>query len=220
MRKYYILVLMLIFLFYSPKKLFSFIPEGLYITPKFVFSHDGNNSYDKGNGEKGYFNYLGGGFALGYSIPTINKSSPVRFEFEYLGRKIIGMSDDLKLHTILGSVYFDLNFLVTKEKLSDEVYKKTLLNQYAPFTIYLGLSMGGKIKDFSDKQTDSNGIKLRTSVSTLVFGFSGGMAFNILPYLSVDIGYRYLIDTKAEGYHEVLAGIRFKIPKINTASEN
>ena len=35
-----------------------------------------------------------------------------------------------------------------------------------------------------------------------------------------EIGYRYLIDTKAEGYHEVLAGIRFKIPKINTASEN
>lgn len=212
MKKSYIIIFMFIFLFHSTQKLFSIIPEGLYITPKAAFAHDGSYVYNKDNGEKGYFNYMGGGFALGYSIPTINKSSPVRFEFEYLGRKLVSMSDDLQMHTLLGSVYFDINFLLTKEKLTDEVYKQTLLTKYAPFTIYLGLSIGGRINTGIPEEL--NGVKLQNSLSTLVFGFSGGMAFNVLPYMSIDIGYRYLIDTKAQGYHEVLAGLRFKVPKI------
>ncbi|MEI0490988.1 invasin [Brachyspira intermedia] len=212
MKKNYIIIFMFIFLFHSTQKLFSIIPEGLYITPKIAFAHNGSDAYIKDNGEKGYFNYMGGGFALGYSIPTINKSSPVRFEFEYLGRKLVSMSDDLQMHTLLGSVYFDINFLLTKEKLTDEVYKQTLLTKYAPFTIYLGLSIGGRINTGIPEEL--NGVKLQNSLSTLVFGFSGGMAFNVLPYMSIDIGYRYLIDTKAQGYHEVLAGLRFKVPKI------
>ncbi|MEI0538845.1 invasin [Brachyspira pulli] len=212
MKKSYIIIFMFIFLFHSTQKLFSIIPEGLYITPKAAFAHDGSYAYNKDNGEKGYFNYMGGGFALGYSIPTINKSSPVRFEFEYLGRKLVSMSDNLQMHTLLGSVYFDINFLLTKEKLTDEVYKQTLLTKYAPFTIYLGLSIGGRINTGIPEEL--NGVKLQNSLSTLVFGFSGGMAFNVLPYMSIDIGYRYLIDTKAQGYHEVLAGLRFKVPKI------
>lgn len=212
MKKNYIIIFMFIFLFHSTQKLFSIIPEGLYITPKAAFAHDGSYAYNKDNGEKGYFNYMGGGFALGYSIPTINKSSPVRFEFEYLGRKLVSMSDDLQMHTLLGSVYFDINFLLTKEKLTDEVYKQTLLTQYSPFTIYLGISIGSRINTGIPEEL--NGVKLQNSSSTLVFGFSGGMAFNVLPYMSIDIGYRYLIDTKAQGYHEVLAGLRFKVPKI------
>lgn len=212
MKKSYIIIFMFIFLFHSTQKLFSIISEGLYITPKAAFAHDGSYAYNKDNGEKGYFNYMGGGFALGYSIPTINKSSPVRFEFEYLGRKLVSMSDNLQMHTLLGSVYFDINFLLTKEKLTDEVYKQTLLTKYAPFTIYLGLSIGGRINTGIPEEL--NGVKLQNSLSTLVFGFSGGMAFNVLPYMSIDIGYRYLIDTKAQGYHEVLAGLRFKVPKI------
>ena len=122
------------------------------------------------------------------------------------------MSDDLQMHTLLGSVYFDINFLLTKEKLTDEVYKQTLLTQYSPFTIYLGISIGSRINTGIPEEL--NGVKLQNSSSTLVFGFSGGMAFNVLPYMSIDIGYRYLIDTKAQGYHEVLAGLRFKVPKI------
>ncbi|WP_297297275.1 invasin [uncultured Brachyspira sp.] len=212
MKKSYIIIFMFIFLFHSTQKLFSIIPEGLYITPKAAFAHDGSYAYNKDNGEKGYFNYMGGGFALGYSIPTINKSSPVRFEFEYLGRKLVSMSDDMQMHTLLGSVFFDINFLLTKEKLTDEVYKQTLLTKYAPFTIYFGLSIGGRINTGIPEEL--NGVKLQNSLSTLVFGVSGGMAFNVLPYMSIDIGYRYLIDTKAQGYHEVLAGLRFKVPKI------
>ncbi|OEJ14418.1 invasin [Brachyspira hampsonii] len=217
MKRHYIIVFMLVFLFYGTQELFSMIPTGLYITPKLIFSHDGNYYYDKGNGEKGYFNYLGGGFSLGYSIPSINKSSPVRFEFEYLGRRIISMSDDISLHTLLGSVYFDINFFLIKEKLTDESYKQTLLDKYPPFTIYLGLSIGGKIKDCECSQnTDNtaNNIKMRSAESTLVFGINGGFAFNVLTYMSIDLGYRYLIDTKANGYHEVLLGLRFKVPKI------
>lgn len=212
MKRYYLAVFMFMLLFSNCQKLFSFIPEGLYVTPKFIFSHDGNYAYTKDDGKLGYFNYLGGGFSIGYSIPTINKSSPVRFEFEYMGRNIVGMTNDLKMHTFLGSVYFDINFFVIDEVLTDETYRQTLLTKYPPFTIYLGISMGAKLKD--SFLTEYNEIEYRTSVSTLVFGFSGGMAFNVLPYMSIDLGYRYLIDTKADGYHEVLLGVRFKVPKL------
>ena len=212
MKRYYIIIFMFMILFNSTQKLFSYIPEGLYITPKFIFSHDGNYAYIKNDGSKGYFNYLGGGFSIGYSIPTINKSSPVRFEFEYMGRNIVGMTNDLKMHTFLGSVYFDINFFVIDEVLTDETYKQTLLTKYPPFTIYFGLSMGAKLKD--SFLTTYNGTEYRTSVNTLVFGFSGGMTFNVLPYMSIDLGYRYLLDTKADGYHDVLLGLRFKVPKL------
>ncbi|CRF31747.1 invasin [Brachyspira suanatina] len=215
MKRYYFIIFMIVFLFHNNQKLFSFIPEGLYITPKFIFSHDGNYAYKKTGNNLGYFNYLGGGFSLGYSIPTINKSSPVRFEFEYMGRTVIGMTNDIKMHTLLGSVYFDINFFLIKEKLTDETYRQTLLNEYPPFTIYLGISIGTKINDYLvGTYTDNNKIQKRLSKSTIVFGFSGGMAFNVLPYMSIDLGYRYLLDTKADGYHEVLFGLRFKVPKL------
>ncbi|MEI0517115.1 invasin [Brachyspira murdochii] len=215
MKRYYIIAAFLfMFIYCNPNKLFAIIPEGLYISPKFVFSHDGSYFYTKDDGGKGYLNYFGGGFSLGYSIPTINKSSPVRFEFEYLGRKIISMSDSISLHTLLGSVYFDINFFLIKEKLTYESYKQTLLNKYPPFTIYLGLSIGGRIKDCLCAESQNTETKFRNAVSTLVFGFSGGFAFNVLPYMSIDLGYRYLIDTKADSYHEVLLGLRFKVPKL------
>lgn len=212
MKKYCLMIFMFLFILGNTQKLFSFIPEGLYITPKFIFSHDGNYAYIKDDGQKGYFNYLGGGFSLGYSIPTINKSSPVRFEFEYMGRKVMGMTNDINMHTLLGSVYFDINFFLIKEELTDESYRQTLLNKYPPFTIYLGISIGGRINDYLVNKTED--IETRFSKSTIVFGFSGGMAFNVLPYMSIDLGYRYLIDTKADGYHEALVGIRFKVPKL------
>lgn len=214
MKRYYIIIFMLLLMFTNNKKLFSVIPEGLYITPKFVFSHDGSQAYKKENGKLGYFNYLGGGFSLGYNIPTINKSSPIRFEFEYMGRKIISMSDDIVMHTLLGSMYFDINFFLIKDKLTDESYKQTLLNKYPPFTIYFGFSIGARINDNLIENNNKYSIPIHLSKSTLVFGISGGMAFNVLPYMSIDLGYRYLIDTKANGYHEVLAGIRFKVPKL------
>ena len=44
---------MFIFLFHSTQKLFSIIPEGLYITPKIAFAHNGSDAYIKDNGEKG-----------------------------------------------------------------------------------------------------------------------------------------------------------------------
>lgn len=214
MKRYYLMAFMIIFLVSNTQKLFSLVPAGLYITPKFIFSHDGNYAFIKEDGKKGYFNYLGGGFSLGYSVPTVNKSSPIRFEFEYMGRGIVGVTNDIKMHTLLGSVYFDINFFLTKEELTDETYKQTLLERYSPFTIYFGVSIGARINDYLVNIDTVNKIQNRYSRSTIVFGFSGGMAFNVLPYMSIDLGYRYLIDTKADGYHEALLGLRFKFPKI------
>ena len=215
MKRYYIIAAFIfMFIYYSPNKLFSIVPEGLYISPKVVFSHDGSYYYPKANEEKAYLNYFGGGFSLGYSIPTINKSSPIRFEFEYLGRKIISMSDDVTLHTLLGSLYFDINFFLIKEKLTPESYKQTLLDKYPPFTIYFGVSIGGRIKDCLCVQSQNTETKLRNSESTLVFGLGGGFAFYLRSYISLDLGYRYLIDTRADSYHEILLGLRFKVPKL------
>ena len=215
MKRYYIIAAFIfMFIYYSPNKLFSIVPEGLYISPKVVFSHDGSYYYPKDDEEKAYLNYFGGGFSLGYSIPTINKSSPIRFEFEYLGRKIISMSDDVTLHTLLGSLYFDINFFLIKEKLTPESYKQTLLDKYPPFTIYFGVSIGGRIKDCLCAASEESETKLRNSASTLVFGLGGGFAFNLRSYISLDLGYRYLIDTRADSYHEILLGLRFKVPKL------
>ena len=43
-------------------------PKGLYLSPKFMFSHDANNMKEDGT----KFNYLGLSVALGYGITTAN----------------------------------------------------------------------------------------------------------------------------------------------------
>ena len=96
-------------------------------------------------------------------------------------------------------------------------------NNYVKFNNELWRIIGvinGKVKIIRNEAittrtyTDNNKIQKRLLKSTIVFGFSGGMAFNVLPYMSIDLGYRYLLDTKADGYHEVLFGLRFKVPKL------
>lgn len=205
MKKFYIIV----FLFYSSYKLFSFIPEGLYLSPKFIYSIYGK-SYIKENGKKGFYNYLGGGFSLGLSIPTMNQSSPVRFEFEYMNRVLVDTIDKFNIHTFLGSVYFDINLFLIRDPLTPKMYRETLLNKYPPFSIFFGISIGNKMYDsLIDKREN-----YRLSKNILVFGFSGGFAFNVIKFMSIDIGYRYLIDIEAKGYHEIIFGLRFKVPKI------
>ena len=217
MRKY----LLLIFICLA-SNLFAVSPKGLYLSPKFMFSHDANNVYIKDNGSKGYYNYLGLSLALGYGITTENTVSPVRLEFEYSIGKAVGVNDSILFHTLLGTVYYDINFFFTDIEINEDSKSNILKNQYPLFSIFLGFSIGTKINTQLNRKIDLNidtqntvaDDKLNVSRSALVFGFSGGFSFNIRSWLAADIGYRFIIDVTPRWYHEVLLGLRFTIPNI------
>ena len=224
MKRYLFVVIGIIFICLS-SNLFAVSPvspKGLYFSPKFMFSHDANNIYIKDNGKKGYYNYLGLSVAMGYGIPTTNTVSPVRLEFEYAIGKAVGIKDNLLSHTLLGTIYYDINFFFTDTEITDETKQNILQNQYPLFSIYLGFSFGTKINtqlkskiergELSVDITDDN--DLNVTRNAIVFGFSGGFSFNIKSWLAADIGYRFIIDVTPRWYHEILLGLRFTIPKI------
>ena len=224
MKRYLFVVIGIIFICLS-SNLFAVShvsPKGLYFSPKFMFSHDANNIYIKDNGKKGYYNYLGLSVAMGYGIPTTNTVSPVRLEFEYSITKAVGINKNYLFHTLLGTIYYDINFFFTDTEITDESKINILQNQYPLFSIYLGFSFGTKINtqlkskiergDLSVDITDDN--DLNVTRNAIVFGFSGGFSFNIKSWLAADIGYRFIIDVTPRWYHEILLGLRFTIPKI------
>ena len=217
MKKYLLFILLCL-----ASNLFAISPKGLYLSPKFMFSHDANNAYIKDNGKQGYFNYLGFSLALGYGITTENTVSPVRLEFEYSIGKAVGMKKNFLTHTLLGTIYYDINFFFTNEEVNNQTKEDILKNQYPLFSIFLGFSIGTKIntqlksqivqgENLTYMQSDN---KINVSRSAIVFGFSGGFSFNIRSWFAVDTGYRFVIDVTPRWYHEVLLGFRFTIPKI------
>lgn len=217
MKKYLLFILLCL-----TSNLFAISPKGLYLSPKFMFSHDANNSYIKDNGKQGYFNYLGFSLALGYGITTENTVSPVRLEFEYSIGKAVGMKKNFLTHTLLGTIYYDINFFFTNEEVNNQTKEDILKNQYPLFSIYLGFSIGTKINTLLKNRIEQEGIginiepdnKLNISRSAIVFGFSLGFSYNIKNWLAADIGYRFVVDVAPKWYHEVLLGLRFTFPKL------
>lgn len=217
MKKYLLFILLCL-----ASNLFAISPKGLYIAPKFMFSHDANNAYVKDNGKQGYYNYLGFSLALGYGITTENTVSPVRLEFEYSIGKAVGMKKNFLTHTLLGTIYYDINFFFTNEEVNNQTKEDILKNQYPLFSIYLGFSIGTKINTLLKNRIEQEGIginiepdnKLNISRSAIVFGFSLGFSYNIKNWLAADIGYRFVVDITPKWYHEVLLGLRFTFPKL------
>ena len=217
MKKYLLFILLCL-----ASNLFAISPKGLYLSPKFMFSHDANNAYVKDNGKQGYFNYLGFSLALGYGITTENTVSPVRLEFEYSIGKAVGMKKNFLTHTLLGTIYYDINFFFTNEEVNNQTKEDILKNQYPLFSIYLGFSIGTKINTLLKNRIEQEGIginiepdnKLNISRSAIVFGFSLGFSYNIKNWLAADIGYRFVVDVTPKWYHEVLLGLRFTFPKL------
>lgn len=217
MKKYLLFILLCL-----ASNLFAISPKGLYLSPKFMFSHDANNAYIKGNGKQGYYNYLGFSLALGYGITTENTVSPVRLEFEYSIGKAVGMKKNFLTHTLLGTIYYDINFFFTNEEVNNQTKEDILKNQYPLFSIYLGFSIGTKINTLLKNRIEQEGIginiepdnKSNISRSAIVFGFSLGFSYNIKNWLAADIGYRFVVDVAPRWYHEVLLGLRFTFPKL------
>lgn len=222
MRKYLLIIWFCIIFICFGSNLFAqtpISPKGLYLSPKFIISHDANNM--KADGTK--YNYLGLSIALGYGITTTNTVSPVRLEFEYAIGKAVGMKDNFLSHTLLGTIYYDINFFFTDTEITDESKRNILQNQYPLFSIFLGFSIGTKInaqlnskieQDLGEGTNYPYDDKLNIARHSIVFGFSGGFSFNIKSWLAADIGYRFIIDVTPRWYHEVLLGLRFTIPKI------
>lgn len=217
MKKYLLFILLCL-----ASNLFAISPKGLYLSPKFMFSHDANNAYIKDNGKQGYYNYLGFSLALGYGITTENTVSPVRLEFEYSIGKAVGIKDNFLTHTLLGTIYYDINFFFTNEEVNNQTKEEILKNQYPLFSIYLGFSIGTKINTLLKNRIEQEGIginikpdnKSNISRSAIVFGFSLGFSYNIKNWLAADIGYRFVVDVAPRWYHEVLLGLRFTFPKL------
>lgn len=217
MKKYLLFILLCL-----ASNLFAISPKGLYLSPKFMFSHDANNAYIKDNGKQGYYNYLGFSLALGYGITTENTVSPVRLEFEYSIGKAVGMKKNFLTHTLLGTIYYDINFFFTNEEVNNQTKEDILKNQYPLFSIYLGFSIGTKINTLLKNRIEQEGIginiepdnKSNISRSAIVFGFSLGFSYNIKNWLAADIGYRFVVDVTPKWYHEVLLGLRFTFPKL------
>lgn len=217
MKKYLLFILLCL-----ASNLFAISPKGLYLSPKFMFSHDANNAYKKDNGKQGYYNYLGFSLALGYGITTENTVSPVRLEFEYSIGKAVGMKKNFLTHTLLGTIYYDINFFFTNEEVNNQTKENILKNQYPLFSIYLGFSIGTKINTLLKNRIEQEGIginikpdnKSNISRSAIVFGFSLGFSYNIKNWLAADIGYRFVVDVTPKWYHEVLLGLRFTFPKL------
>lgn len=214
MKKYLLFILLCL-----ASNLFAISPKGLYLSPKFMISHDANNM--KADGTK--YNYLGLSIALGYGITTENTVSPVRLEFEYSIGKAVGIKDNFLTHTLLGTIYYDINFFFTNEEVNNQTKEEILKNQYPLFSIYLGFSIGTKINTQLKMKKDMRnalGIKdipdnkLNISRSAIVFGFSLGFSYNIKNWLAADIGYRFVVEVAPKWYHEVLLGLRFTFPKL------
>ncbi len=210
----YILIIF-VFLFHIYNNVFSqevISAKGLYFSPKFYYSHDANNSYVQEDGSIGYYNYVGGSFSVGYGLPTKNKVSPFRLELEYNFSHAVFTSNNVNMHNIFTSFYYDINFLFTDDPLIDQALSEQILETTYPlFSLFFGFSIGANIITSYDLVSVSD-LDLNLARYAFAFAFTGGFSYYILSWLNVDIAYRFLIDVAPKWHHELLLGLRFTIP--------
>ena len=137
-------------------------------------------------------------------MPSKNRVSPFRFEFEYSFLQSILVDNTYRQHYILGSFYYDLNFYFTDRKLDFDTRADILLRDYPLFSLYFGVSVGSIIKITE---------QLKTGQDALAFGASIGFVYHITSCVALEVGYKFLIDINPKIYNEVLLGFRFTIPK-------
>ena len=215
MMRYSLIIALLLFnsfinlLAYSEEEISA---KGLYFVPKFYYSHDANNTYVNEDGSIGYYNYVGGGLSVGYGLPTKNKVSPFRLEIEYAFTHAVGTSNNVNMHNIFTTFYYDINFLFTDDLLiDDELSKQILQTTYPLFSLFFGVSVGANITTSYDAVILGD-LELNLSRYSFAFAFTGGFSYYILPWLNMDIAYRFLIDVAPRWHHELLFGLRFTIP--------
>ena len=191
---------------------------GAYLSPKFIFEIE-DSGIKKENSSKNIQNiYAGAGLAIGYNFDIFHKYSTVRVEFEYLYRHpaagnvyINGIA--MQEHSFLAAAYYDFYFWYVNYNNADSARslindgKRPMMSVYACFLI--GVELDTYIINNS---FDYNGLFKTSSYynkSQFIYGFGGGLAFHITPLISIDLGYRIILNTKVQSNHDIVASVRF-----------
>ncbi|WP_295161436.1 outer membrane beta-barrel protein [uncultured Brachyspira sp.] len=181
---------------------------GLYLAPKFIFELEGNKNNM----------YTGGGLSIGYNFDIFNKYSTLRTEFEYLYRNPLPenvYNNNIKYmqtHSFLFAFYYDFSFLYEQYNDNDSVRsklnngKRPIMSVYAG--VLLGLNLNSYIKEVS---FNYNGIFKESTYynkTEFIYGFGFGFAFHITSLISLDLGYRILLNENVSYNHDIIASLR------------
>ncbi|EKV57163.1 outer membrane protein [Brachyspira hampsonii] len=192
---------------------------GAYLAPKFLFEIE-DSGIEKENSSKNIQNlYIGGGLAIGYNFNVLHKYSTVRVEFEYLYRNplpenvYVSPINTMQAHSFLAAAYYDFYFLYIDYNNPDSAISTFHNGKRPVMSVYAGFLIGGELDTYIiNNNFEYNGL-IKTSTYfnefQFVYGFGGGLGFHITPLVSVDLGYRIILNTKTQSNHDIVASVRF-----------
>ena len=205
-------------IFYQGSKAYGYDLEGIYIAPKV-------NYYPENPSGRIWDHYAGGGVAVGFDLFRLKEPFPIplRVELEYLGR-VLTTNTRTTIHTVTAGIYYDLNLFHVRSSELDTLTTKSVYTIKRPFmAIYLGVHAGARIGYVTDEPTAPGNtnvglrqIRTGTATTTLYLGLGGGFAFHVTSWLTLDLGYRFVLGQQQMfGYksgHDVLLSFRFTKP--------
>ncbi len=208
-----VIILLFFIVAFSNKSLSAAIYSGVYIAPKINFKHEALNKTNRLELGKLPFreknNYIGGGFAVGYDVFRKTRLVPLRFDIEYMFQGVIDKKETW-MQSIMASIYYDINIFFVRNNELDNLSTRALYSRVPNMSIYFGLSFGNRLYQMYHNYADTIGKALITR-SSFAFGINAGLTYNILDWLAIDLGYRYLLGFGFYDAHEVLLGARFTI---------
>lgn len=207
-------LILICFIFFCFHSVVSAIETGLYLSPKFIFSalslkvsnRNANNLF------------IGAGASIGYNFYAINLLSPVRAEFEYLYRNGLNRNTysdtnvkEMNTHTFLFGAYYDFYFLKVNYNPIEEskVYRNG--KRYL-MSVCFGILMGADSEHYTIKtiveKTGGVVIENYYTKSKFNIGFGLGYGINITTFITIDIGYRFLVDTETKIKNDLTVALR------------
>ena len=203
------------FMFFCFNNVASAIETGLYIAPKFIFSGSPLKISDTNVNNL----YIGAGASIGYNFYAMNLLSPVRVEFEYLYRNGLNRNTysdtnvrNMNMHTFLFGFYYDFYFF--KINYNPLVESKVYRNgkRYL-MSVYLGILIGADLEQYVIGDTFVEKIGMISianyyNKSKFNIGFGLGFALNITTFVTIDFGYRFLLDSQTKMKHDFIAAMR------------
>lgn len=115
---------------------------------------------------------------------------PLRVDIEYMFQEVIDKKDPW-MQSIMASIYYDINIFFVKNRELDTVTTRGIYSRIPNMSIYFGLSFGNRLYQMHQVYDDIG--KAIITRSSFAFGINAGLAYNILDWFAVDLGYRYLL---------------------------